>query len=86
VRADRLGDRADDRQDRPGLNDADRQFHNIFDKHVDDLLQAFRAGRPPPVHARAGRRALALAHAIIRSFETGTRIDIGGQTPHPTVP
>ena len=30
----------------------------------------------PPVHARAGRRALALAHAIIDSFESGTRIDV----------
>jgi len=30
-------------------------------------------------------RALALAHAIIRSFESGIRIDIGGQTVHPTV-
>ena len=29
-----------------------------------------------PIHARAGRRALVLAHAIIRSFEPGTRIDI----------
>jgi hypothetical protein len=26
------------------------------------------------VAVRAGRRALALAHAIIRSFETGTRV------------
>jgi myo-inositol 2-dehydrogenase/D-chiro-inositol 1-dehydrogenase len=58
------------------FNDADRGFHRTFDKHVDDLLQAFRERRPPPVHARAGRRALALAHAIIRSFETGTRIDV----------
>jgi len=58
------------------FNDTDRQFHRTFDKHVDDLLQAFRERRPPPIHARAGRRALALAHAIIRSFETGTRIDV----------
>ena len=58
------------------FNDTDRQFHQTFDKHVDDLLQAFREGRPPPVHAHAGRRALALAHAIIHSFQTGTRIDV----------
>ena len=58
------------------FNDADRRFHRTFDKHVNDLLHAFRVGSPPPVHARAGRRALALASAVIRSFETGTRIDV----------
>jgi predicted dehydrogenase len=58
------------------FNDADRGFHRTFDRHVDDLLRAFRERRPPPVHARAGRRALALGHAIIRSFETGTRVDV----------
>ena len=32
--------------------------------------------RPPPIHARAGRRALGVALAIIDSFETGTRVDV----------
>jgi predicted dehydrogenase len=58
------------------FNDIDRGFHRTFDKHVDDLLRALREGRPPPVHARAGRRALALAQAIIRAFETGARVDV----------
>jgi myo-inositol 2-dehydrogenase / D-chiro-inositol 1-dehydrogenase len=58
------------------FNDVDRQFHRTFDKHVDDLLKAFQEQRPPPIHARAGRRALALALAIIDSFETGTRVDV----------
>jgi myo-inositol 2-dehydrogenase/D-chiro-inositol 1-dehydrogenase len=58
------------------FNDTDRRFHRTFDKHVDQLLPAFRNGQAPPIHARAGRRALALAHAIIHSFETGTRIDV----------
>jgi myo-inositol 2-dehydrogenase / D-chiro-inositol 1-dehydrogenase len=57
------------------FNDPDRGFHQTFDRHVDAMLAAFREGREPPVHARAGRRALALAHAIIRSFETGTRVE-----------
>jgi len=35
---------------------------------------AFRAGEPPPVPASAGRRALAVAQAIIRSAEQGTRV------------
>jgi myo-inositol 2-dehydrogenase/D-chiro-inositol 1-dehydrogenase len=58
------------------FNDTDRQFHLTFDKHVDELLPAFRNKQVPPIHARAGRRALALAHAIIHSFETGTRISV----------
>jgi predicted dehydrogenase len=58
------------------FNDVDREFHRTFDKHVDDLLRALRAGEPPPIHATAGRRALELAHRIIESFQTGRRIDV----------
>jgi predicted dehydrogenase len=56
------------------FNDVDREFHRTFDKHVDDLLSALRAGGPPPIHARAGRRALELAVASIASFESGRRV------------
>ena len=56
------------------FNDTDRDFHATFDRHVDDLLPALRGGGPPPVPASAGRRALVLAHAVIRSFETGARV------------
>jgi predicted dehydrogenase len=56
------------------FNDRDREFHRTFDRYVDDLLAAFQRGDAPPVPAGAGRRALALAHAAIRSFETGTRV------------
>jgi predicted dehydrogenase len=58
------------------FNDAEREFHRTFDRHVDAMLAAFRDGEDPPVHARAGRRALAVAHAIIRSFETGARVEV----------
>ena len=58
------------------FNDVDREFHRTFDKHVDELLSAFRKQQAPPIHARAGRRALALAQAIIHSFEAGKRIDV----------
>ncbi len=58
------------------FNDAERQFHHTFDRHVDALLAAFKAGLPPPVHAEAGRRALRLAHAAIESFETGRRVTL----------
>jgi predicted dehydrogenase len=56
------------------FNDEARNFHGTFDRHVDAVLAALRAGDEPPVHARAGRRALALAHAVIESHETGRRV------------
>ncbi len=34
------------------FNDQDREFHRTFDRHVDEMLQAFRPGNKPPVHAR----------------------------------
>ncbi len=55
------------------FNDEARDFHHTFDRHVDRILPALRAGEAPPIHARAGRRALQLAHAAIRSHENGTR-------------
>lgn len=57
------------------FNDLDREFHRTFDRHVDALLPALRAGAEPPVHARAGRRALELAWHCIESFESGRRVD-----------
>lgn len=60
------------------FNDADRDFHRTFDKHADALLAALRAGAAPPVHARAGRRALEVATAVISSFETGQRVHVAG--------
>jgi hypothetical protein len=37
-------------------------------------MEAFKAGKQPPVHARAGRRALQLAFAAIESYSSGKRI------------
>ena len=59
------------------FNDGDREFHRTFDKHMDAMFEAFRRGEPPPVHAQAGRRALALAETAIASFETGRRVAVG---------
>lgn len=56
------------------FNDADRAFERTFDRHFDAVLNAFRASTEPPVHARAGRRALHLALAAVRSYETGRRV------------
>ena len=59
------------------FNDRDRGFYATFDKHVDALLAAFKAGQSPPVHAQAGRRALELALASVESFRTGRRALVG---------
>jgi myo-inositol 2-dehydrogenase/D-chiro-inositol 1-dehydrogenase len=56
------------------FNDADREFHRTFDKHIDALLTSFKAGGQPPIHAEAGQRALKIADAAIRSWTIGTRI------------
>jgi len=50
------------------FNDLDRGFHHTFDVHLDAILDAFKRGDQPPVHARAGRRALQLAWAAVESF------------------
>lgn len=60
---------------RPGYFDDDgRSFHHTFDRYVDDMLRALRAGEAPPVPAEAGRRALFLAQCAIESHETGRRV------------
>ena len=60
---------------RPGyFNDDARTFIYTFDRHVEDVLTALRAGADPPIHARAGRRAVELAEASVRSFEDGVRV------------
>ena len=60
------------------FNDEARYFAGTFDRHVDRLIPALRDGAPPPVPARAGRRALELAMAIIQSHETGSRVSTIG--------
>jgi len=58
------------------FNDEARNFHGTFDRHVDHILAALRAGEAPPVPALAGRRALALAMASIESYESGRRVEV----------
>ncbi len=59
------------------FDDEARNFHGTFDRHVDRVLDAFRKGEAPPIHARAGRRALRLAHAVIESHETSRVVEVG---------
>ena len=72
------------------FNDRDREFYLTFDLHMDAVLEAFKAGRQPPVHARAGRRALQLAFAAIESFSSGKRIAVPADSfkaaAHPGLP
>lgn len=63
------------------FNDVAREFHRTFDRHADALLRALRAGEGPPVHARAGRRALELAGRVIESFEGGQRVAVPAPLP-----
>jgi predicted dehydrogenase len=58
------------------FNDRDRDFYLTFDRHLDAVIEAFKAGKQPPVHARAGRRALQLAFAAIESFKNGQRVAV----------
>jgi predicted dehydrogenase len=63
------------------FNDRDRQFYLTLDAYLADMLAALRTGSPPPVPAEAGRRALQLAHACIRSAQTGARVALSPPTP-----
>jgi myo-inositol 2-dehydrogenase/D-chiro-inositol 1-dehydrogenase len=56
------------------FNDLGRMFSRTLDQHIDAVLAALRSGEPPPIHARAGRRALELAIACVQSFESGRRV------------
>jgi predicted dehydrogenase len=58
------------------FNDRAREFHRAFDDHLDAILETFKGGEEPPIHARAGYRALALAWAAIESYETGRRVEV----------
>ena len=56
------------------FNDHARSFSRMMDSHLDELLKAFKAGQPPPVHARCGLRALQIAEAAMTSHREGRRI------------
>ncbi|NIK58348.1 Gfo/Idh/MocA family protein [Kribbella shirazensis] len=70
----KAGDPVEQRWHSTYFDDESRSFAGTFDRHVDAVLRALRAGERPPVHARAGRRALALAHAAIESHATGRTV------------
>ena len=53
-----------------------RCFGHNLDRHLDELIPAFRAGKQPPVPAERGLRALELAYAAIHSFREGVRVSV----------
>jgi myo-inositol 2-dehydrogenase/D-chiro-inositol 1-dehydrogenase len=63
------------------FNDFDREFQRTFDLHLDAILAAFKSGNQPPVHARAGQRALELAWAAVESFSSGKRVTLDPSKP-----
>ena len=63
------------------FNDFDREFQRTFDLHLDAILAAFKSGDQPPVHARAGQRALELAWAAVESFSSGKRVTLDPSKP-----
>ena len=70
------GDEVEQRWRAGYFNDEAREFQRTFDRHVDAVLRSHHAGEAPPVHASAGRRALALAYAAIESHETGHTVTV----------
>ncbi len=56
------------------FNDRDRDFDHMFELHLEDIVTALRRADEPPIHARAGRRALQLAQACIQSFDESRQV------------
>lgn len=77
----RAGDETTSRWRAGYFDDEARYFAGTFDRHVDEVIRAVRAGDPPPIPARAGRRTLELAQAAIRSHELGQRVAVAVPAP-----
>ena len=58
------------------FNDRDRDFDHMFELHLEDIITALRRSDDPPIHARAGRRALQLAQACIQSFDESRQVAV----------
>jgi myo-inositol 2-dehydrogenase / D-chiro-inositol 1-dehydrogenase len=65
------------------FDDDARAFHATLDRHLDAVVDALCAGGEPPVHARAGLRALEIAHAVIASHEQGSRVPVPAPSDNP---
>lgn len=57
------------------FEDSLRSFNQNLDRHLNDVIPALIEGKEPPIPATEGLRALEIAYAAIRSFETGKRVE-----------
>jgi predicted dehydrogenase len=58
------------------FDDEARYFAGSHDRHLADVIRAFRMKEPPPIPAARGQEVLAVCYAAIQSFETGRRVEI----------
>ena len=58
------------------FNDYEREFLRTFDDHYKEVINNFIKRKSPPIHAKAGKRALELALASIKSFKLKKVINI----------
>ena len=58
------------------FNDYEREFHRTFDEHFNEVINNFINKITPPIHAIAGKRALQLALASIKSMQTNKTINV----------
>ena len=63
------------------FDDRGRDFSALFEAHLDELVPALLAGGQPPVHARAGGRALDLAAAVITSAQERRHVSVPPPKP-----
>ena len=58
------------------FNDYEREFHRTFDEHFNEVIKNFLNNKQPPIHANAGKRALQLALASIKSMQNNKSIKV----------
>jgi predicted dehydrogenase len=58
------------------FNDYEREFHQTFDEHFNEVIKNFLNNKQPPIHANAGKRALQLALASIKSMQNNKSIKV----------
>jgi len=58
------------------FNDYEREFHRTFDEHFNEVIKKFINNEEPPVHVKAGKRALELALSSIESYKKRKIVNI----------
>ena len=58
------------------FDDRSRDFSAMFEAHLDELIPALLKGEQPPIHARAGARALDVATAVMESVRERKHVEV----------